>query len=101
LIPLLLILHQVIFVLNDFVVSQYSIRLSGYIVLLQEWLVIANVAVSTFSPVVIYHDRKFLAEYTNWRPNILYVISFIPLVNVLIVSVYLIRRRRAIERVSP
>ena len=100
LIPLLLLLHQALFLLNNFVVFDYSIGLSGYIITLQEWLIIANIAVSFYSPVVIYHDRKFLAEHTDWTPNTLYLISFIPLVNVLTVSAYLVQRRRAIKQVS-
>ncbi len=100
LIPLLFLLWLLLSLTNNFIAFYLSARLSGYITTLQQWVIVANIAVSLYSPFLIFHDRKFVAEHTAWTPNILYVISFIPIVNVLIVSAYLIQRRQYNQQVT-
>ncbi|MFC6825786.1 hypothetical protein [Halopelagius fulvigenes] len=69
-------------------------RVSGYLVETASALVAVSYAISLFAPFALYHDRGYVSERSEWTPTLLSLFVFVPLLNVPIATLYLVRRRR-------
>jgi hypothetical protein len=74
------------------------LQLTGLVVEVQGALVVASFALSFLAPFVVHHDRRHVAARTPWTPSVLYYLVVVPLVNVLVATLYLWRRHRQLGR---
>ncbi|WP_152040869.1 hypothetical protein [Salinigranum salinum] len=74
------------------------LRLTSLVVDVQGALVVASFALSLLAPFVVHHDRRHVAARTAWTPSVLYYLVVVPLVNVLVATLYLWRRHRQLGR---
>lgn len=93
-IPVLFLLWLSVTLLNTAFAHQLGVQISGYFTETASAVVVVSYALSLFAPFALYHDRKYVSERSKWRPTLLYLFVFVPLLNVLIASVYLAQRHR-------
>jgi hypothetical protein len=94
LIPVLFLLWSSLALSNTLLAPHLGVRFSGYLTEIASVPILLSYAVSLFAPFALYHDRKYVREQSEWTPTLLYLFVFIPLLNVLVSSVYLIQRHR-------
>ena len=93
-IPVLFLLWSSLALSNTLLAPYLGVQFSGYLTEIASMPILLSYAVSLFAPFALYHDRKYVSERSEWTPTLLYLFVFIPLLNVLISSVYLIQRHR-------
>jgi hypothetical protein len=93
-IPLLFVLWLSMTLANTLFAPYLGVQFSGYLTEISATPILLSYAVSLFAPFALYHDRKYVAERSEWTPTLLYLLVFIPLLNVLISGVYLVQRHR-------
>jgi nucleoside permease NupC len=92
--PVLFVLWFSVTLSNVLLASHLGVQLSGYLTEIASLVVRLSYAGSLFAPFAVYHDRKYVSEQSAWTPTVLYLLVFVPLLNVLISVIYLVRRHR-------
>jgi len=95
-IPILFLIWFSVTLLNTALARHVGLRISGYLGETASVLLVVIYALSLFAPFALYHDRTYVSERSEWTPTLLYLFVFVPLLNVLIVGVYLLRRHRVV-----
>ncbi|WP_139246699.1 hypothetical protein [Halogranum amylolyticum] len=95
-IPVLFLLWLSITLVNISFAPSLGGQFSGYLVEVASAPILVSFVVSLFAPFALYHDRKYVSERSEWTPTLLYLFVFIPLLNVLVSSIYLVQRHRFI-----
>ncbi|WP_139172785.1 hypothetical protein [Halopelagius longus] len=72
-------------------------HVSGYLGDAASAIVAVSYALSLFAPFALYHDRRYVSEHSEWTPTLLYLFVFVPLLNVPLASLYLVRRHRVVD----
>ena len=93
-IPVLFLLWFSMALSNILLAPYLGIQFSGHLTEIAYVPILLSYAVSLFAPFALCYDRKYVSERSEWTPNPLYLFVFIPLLNVLISGIYLIKRRR-------
>lgn len=57
-------------------------------------IIVVFYGVTLFAPFAFYHDRRFVSERYGWTPSLLYLLVVLPLWNVPLATVYVLRRHR-------
>ncbi|WP_089879356.1 hypothetical protein [Halogeometricum limi] len=92
--PVLFLLWVSVTLSNVVLAPHLGVQLSGYLTEIAAVPVLLSYAVSLFAPFALYHDRTYVSERSEWTPHVLYLLVFIPLLNVLLSGVYLVQRHR-------
>ena len=93
-IPISFLLWLSVTLLNTAFARHVGLQVSGYLVETASMLIVVNYALSLFAPFALYYDRTYVSEQSEWTPTLLYLFAFVPLLNVLIATLYLVRRHR-------
>lgn len=67
-----------------------------YLGLATDGLVLVGLALSTFAPFALYHDRAWVAARSDWTPSLAYLLVVVPPANAAVAALYLYRRHRAV-----
>lgn len=94
LIPTVYLLWTCVTLLNIWLTPFLGIRFSGALVVLASVLIAVSYLLALFAPFALYHDRSLVSEQSEWTPSLLYLLVFVPHLNVAVSTVYLIRRHR-------
>jgi hypothetical protein len=93
-IPILFLVWLAVTLFNIAFAEYLGPQFSGFLVAIASVPIIGSYGVSLFAPFALYHDRRYVSEHSDWTPNLLYLFVVVPLLNVLIASLYLTRRHR-------
>ena len=93
-IPISFLLWLSVTLLNTAFAQHVGLQVSGYLGETASVLTVVSYALSVFAPFALYYDRAYVSEQSEWTPTLLYLFVLVPLLNVLIASLYLARRHR-------
>ncbi|WP_380675136.1 hypothetical protein [Salinigranum sp. GCM10025319] len=97
-VPLLFLSWLALSVVSLTIARVVPVWVTGLLTEIQGAIVVASYLVSLAAPLVIHHDRQFVAARSRWSPSVLYYLAVIPLANVVVTGLYLWRRHRYVGR---